>query len=517
MAATGRSPPTAGSSPSATPASTAPRAVSTSTPRSSAWRPPRTAAATGRWPPTAGSSPSATPPSTAPRAATPHEPDRRHGGRPDGGGYWEVASDGGIFAFGDAGFHGSRAAATSTTPIVGMASDADGRRLLGGRLRRRDLRLRRRRLRGLRGRSAPGRPDRGHGGRSEAAATGRSPLTVGSSPSATPRSWASTGSQPQPADRRDGVAGSGCRLSEVASDGGIFSLGDAPFHGSVPELPPPGPPRIALYGDSLASEAGQDFAFLATDAGASVRVRTFPGAATCDFLSPIAADAEEWQPTAAVLAFSGDNFTPCMAGEKLGTPQYFAKYESDTQAAISIFRSVGTKVILVGLPLTTSTSLSENVSALNQIFDRWRPATSASRTTMRASPSWQTGSSPGPSPASPASRARDQPGRTSCALLMVCTSAPTARPHSSPASKVRRLLVRRLPFCRRPCSPPPSLRHLCLRTATPFPDALAERPRPTSTGVESPSRAASSGSRTPPASPGRRRPAPGSPGRSRRG
>jgi hypothetical protein len=28
---------------------------------------------------------------------------------PDGGGYWLVAADGGIFAFGDAGFHGSTA------------------------------------------------------------------------------------------------------------------------------------------------------------------------------------------------------------------------------------------------------------------------------------------------------------------------------------------------------------------------------------------------------------------------
>ena len=64
----------------------------------------------------------------------------------------------------------------------------------------------------------------------------------------------------------------------------------------------------------------------------------------------MAADVEQWQPTAEV-AFSGDNFTPCMAGDQLGTPQYFAKYEADTQVAISIFRSVGTKVILVGLPL----------------------------------------------------------------------------------------------------------------------------------------------------------------------
>jgi MBG domain (YGX type) len=46
---------------------------------------------------------------------------------PDGGGYWEVASDGGIFAFGDAGFYGSTGALTLVQPIVGMAATPDGR------------------------------------------------------------------------------------------------------------------------------------------------------------------------------------------------------------------------------------------------------------------------------------------------------------------------------------------------------------------------------------------------------
>jgi hypothetical protein len=47
---------------------------------------------------------------------------------PDGGGYWLVASDGGIFAFGDARFHGSTGSMTLNKPIVGMAvtSDAGG-------------------------------------------------------------------------------------------------------------------------------------------------------------------------------------------------------------------------------------------------------------------------------------------------------------------------------------------------------------------------------------------------------
>ena len=38
---------------------------------------------------------------------------------PDGGGYWLVASDGGIFAFGDAGFFGSTGGIRLNRPIVG--------------------------------------------------------------------------------------------------------------------------------------------------------------------------------------------------------------------------------------------------------------------------------------------------------------------------------------------------------------------------------------------------------------
>jgi hypothetical protein len=45
---------------------------------------------------------------------------------PDDGGYWMVASDGGIFAFGDAAFHGSTGNLHLNKPIVGMAATPDG-------------------------------------------------------------------------------------------------------------------------------------------------------------------------------------------------------------------------------------------------------------------------------------------------------------------------------------------------------------------------------------------------------
>jgi N-acetylmuramoyl-L-alanine amidase len=45
---------------------------------------------------------------------------------PDGGGYWLVASDGGVFSYGDALFHGSEGGQHLNQPIVGMAATPDG-------------------------------------------------------------------------------------------------------------------------------------------------------------------------------------------------------------------------------------------------------------------------------------------------------------------------------------------------------------------------------------------------------
>jgi hypothetical protein len=43
-----------------------------------------------------------------------------------GQGYWLVASDGGIFDYGDAAFDGSRGGQALNKPIVGMAASASG-------------------------------------------------------------------------------------------------------------------------------------------------------------------------------------------------------------------------------------------------------------------------------------------------------------------------------------------------------------------------------------------------------
>ena len=115
---------------------------------------------------------------------------------PDGGGYWLVASDGGIFAFGDAGFHGSTGAFPLNSPIVGMAATPDGR---GYWLVASDG-----------GIFSFG--DAGYHG-----STGAFPLN---------RPIVGMAATPD---------GRGYWL--VASDGGIFSFGDAGYHGSAGGLP----------------------------------------------------------------------------------------------------------------------------------------------------------------------------------------------------------------------------------------------------------------------------------------
>ncbi len=103
----------------------------------------------------------------------------------DSGGYWEVASDGGIFSFGDAEFYGSTGQPSILNrPVVGMATTPDG----GGY-------------------------------------------------------WL------------------------VASDGGVFCFGDAPFEGSVPGLLKPGQSLNAPIVGIVPTRDGRGYWLVASDGG----------------------------------------------------------------------------------------------------------------------------------------------------------------------------------------------------------------------------------------------------------
>ena len=90
--------------------------------RSSDCPPPRPVPVTGWPPPTAVSSATATPGSMDPwPTSTWCRPSSASASTTDGGGYWLVASDGGIFAFGNAIYDGSTGNEVLNSPMISMA------------------------------------------------------------------------------------------------------------------------------------------------------------------------------------------------------------------------------------------------------------------------------------------------------------------------------------------------------------------------------------------------------------
>jgi ribosomal protein L24E len=156
----------------------------------------------------------------------------------DGGGYWEVASDGGIFSFGDAKFHGSMGNRHLNEPVVGIASTPSGNGYWevasdGGIFSFGDAKFH-----GSMGNRHLNEPVVGiaatpdGGGYWEVASDGGI-FSFGDA-----KFHGSMGAHHlnQPVV---GIAStpSGAGYWEVASDGGIFNFGDAKFHGSMGGTP----------------------------------------------------------------------------------------------------------------------------------------------------------------------------------------------------------------------------------------------------------------------------------------
>jgi len=148
---------------------------------------------------------------------------------PDGGGYWEVASDGGIFSFGDAQFYGSTGAIHLNQPIVSMESTPDGGGYWivasdGGVFAFGDAKFQ-----GSASAMAPNSPVVGLASTSDGlgyweTATDGSVFAFGDA------KFAGNAPNGQPVV---GISAKGTGYRTVASDGGIFTFGGAEFYGSM--------------------------------------------------------------------------------------------------------------------------------------------------------------------------------------------------------------------------------------------------------------------------------------------
>jgi len=132
------------------------------------------------------------------------------------------------------------------------------------------------------------------------------------------------------------------------------------------------PPRVALFGDSLAWEAEPYYTSRIKATGeTALTYDSYGGTAICDWLPRMREIAATFDVHAAELQFSGNALTPCMQGYPPPTQAYYDKYRDDATAAINIFVPRGTHVFLVGAPITRSQSLSDpGWDRLNRIYEQ---------------------------------------------------------------------------------------------------------------------------------------------------
>jgi hypothetical protein len=182
---------------------------------------------------------------------------------PDGQGYWLVASDGGIFTFGDAQFFGSEGSHHLNKPIVGMAATPDGQGYWlvasdGGIFTFGDAQFF-----GSEGGHKLTRPVVGmaatpDGGGYWLTAANGSVFPFGDAGTFGDSSGQALNA---PIEAMAGTA-SGHGYTQVASDGGIFTFGDAGFFGSVG-----GQPLNAPITGMATTNDGEGYWLFATDGG----------------------------------------------------------------------------------------------------------------------------------------------------------------------------------------------------------------------------------------------------------
>jgi hypothetical protein len=115
--------------------------------------------------------------------------------------------------------------------------------------------------------------------------------------------------------------------------------------------PQRGPLAVVLFGDSLAAQAAPYFDRLIDAGGATASNYVYGGTAVCDWLAGMRQVAGT-HPQAAVLEFSGNTLTTCMAGCPPESSSAVARYCSDLETAIGIFLAIGTHVFLIGTPIS---------------------------------------------------------------------------------------------------------------------------------------------------------------------
>jgi hypothetical protein len=132
---------------------------------------------------------------------------------------------------------------------------------------------------------------------------------------------------------------------------------------------PRGPSRVSVWGDSLSLQAHDALEAQGRAHGLNVAVSAFFGLATCDVARAMMRDIET-VPDALVIAFTGNNISPCMRrhGNQLTGPAYYAAYRRDTDALVAAAVARKIPVIVLGAPAFPSRHNRPDRAELNVVL-----------------------------------------------------------------------------------------------------------------------------------------------------
>lgn len=124
---------------------------------------------------------------------------------------------------------------------------------------------------------------------------------------------------------------------------------------------------VAVFGDSLVIQAWSYVQHIAADRGQPFDGGAYGGTALCDWMPGVDKTLSDGRPAYLVLAFVGNNLTPCTLatdGSRRFGAALVALYRRDAQRAITAARAVGTQVFVLGPPAMKDPALNDNASSL---------------------------------------------------------------------------------------------------------------------------------------------------------
>jgi len=126
---------------------------------------------------------------------------------------------------------------------------------------------------------------------------------------------------------------------------------------------------VAVFGDSLADEAGADFVYIAALSGYAAELHVAGGTAPCDWLGDLAelvARPAAERPTVAVIEFTGNNFTACMRPDGMApsADETVADYQRDATTYVTSLLGAGVRPVFALAPAVDHPSLVPQINAL---------------------------------------------------------------------------------------------------------------------------------------------------------